>query len=203
MKEFFEINLLYGAQERKKREYLRQKYKAIILLLIFILPLAGGVNFFLNVRIKHLRAKLSNIEKELKRTDKLLEEREYLLDWKENYEEIFGFLAKTFRRPIKWFKVLEIFSLLTPEEIWFNKMSIEEDGVLRIIAYVSFLNTDKEMFKKINEFLEALRKDSTLNTYFKNPVLEDVCKKKIENKEYGMEFKIVMFPKAKVIFKKK
>ncbi len=190
MEKFLEVNLLYGSEERRKREYLIQVYKKITIFFLLLIPIGIGSNIFLNLRIRYLKSKLSEIEKELEKTAKLLEKREYLLGWKESYEEIFNFFRNIFKRPIKWSIVLERFSELTPEEIWFTKMSMDKNKNLQINACVGFLEDDKKMLNKINEFIENIKKDRFLRRYFKEVALKDVNKKTASQLE--MEFKIIL-----------
>lgn len=180
------INLQPGWVERKKREFLRQAFKKAITAEVVLLIIILAVNLFLNLQASGLKNRLSLIDKEWSSTEPLLKERDYLLQWKEGYLEIFSFIKGVFKRDLSWYSILKTFTYLLPEEMWFKEMALKETGqrkILEIKASIGYLENDEAKLNKINSFIEAAKKDSVISEDFEVPDLQDVAKIKVKDED--------------------
>lgn len=180
------INLQPESVEKKKTEFKMQAFKNAILAEAILLSIILAINILLSLQISGFKSRLSLIDKEWKSTEPLLKERDYLLQWKAGYLEVFGFLKGIFKRDLSWYAILKNFSSLLPEEMWFKEMSLKEVGssrVLEIKASVGYLDNDEDKLNKINSFIEAAKKDSAISKDFEVPDLQDVAKIKVKDED--------------------
>jgi hypothetical protein len=187
MSKKIQINLQPGGAEKKKKEFLRHAFKRAAMIEALIIALLLAVNLVLTLQAQGLKNRLSLVKKEWEATEPLLKERDYFLEWKDGYLEVFNFLKNILKRDLSWYSILRTFSYLVPEEMWFNEVAQRESGankVLEISASIGYLETDEEKIDKINTFIESAKKDRVLSEYFDVPDLRDVTKaaNKFENR---------------------
>jgi hypothetical protein len=181
------INLQPGGIERKKKEFLRQTFKQVILGEVILLLFLFVINLFFSLEIRALKNRLALVDKEWQATEPLLKEREYLLQWKDGYSEVFAFLKGAFTRDLSWPVILKKFSSLVPEEMWFKEMVLRGEGaaqrVLEIKASIGYLESDEKKLDKMNSFIEAAKKDTVFSENFEIPDLQDITKTKAKDED--------------------
>lgn len=180
------INFLEGSEEKKREDYLRQAFMRVMFVFLIVWLFLGIFNYFAVYRINCLKQRISAVETAWEETRPLLEKKEYFLQWKENFGEIFKFLKNSFRKNYSWTKILKDLSKVIPEEIWFRELSLKGDRggkILEINASVGYLSSDEEMLRKINSFVDAVRKADFFFLYFTNLDLQDVKKSKTKDRE--------------------
>lgn len=181
-----QINLKAGSIERRQAEFLREAFNKVILIEAIFWVVLLGINFSLSFQIHNLKKRLSSIEAEWKTTEPLLKEREYLLEWKDGYAEVFNSLRQIFKRDLSWFAVFKSFSDLVPAEMCFKEVALRGAGekrILEIRAGIGYLSSDEEKLKKINSFLESVKKDKVLSENFEVPELKDITKAQVRREE--------------------
>ncbi|RKY38913.1 MAG: hypothetical protein DRP76_03915, partial [Candidatus Omnitrophota bacterium] len=150
--------------------------------LVFILI----VNFFLDFQIHSFKKRLSSIEKEWEAIKSSLEEREYLLEWKDKFYDVFTSLQEILRQDLPWSSILKSLSNLVPAEMWFRELSLREERnkkVLEIKASIGYLSSDEDKLRKMNSFLESAKKDKILSENFEVPDLKDITKVRRQEEE--------------------
>jgi len=180
------INLKPGSIEEKRKEFVRDIFNKVVMVIGFFLVFILIVNFFLDFQIHSFKKRLSSIEKEWEAIKSSLEEREYLLEWKDKFYDVFTSLQEILRQDLPWSSILKSLSNLVPAEMWFRELSLREERnkkVLEIKASIGYLSSDEDKLRKMNSFLESAKKDKILSENFEVPDLKDITKVRRQEEE--------------------
>ena len=193
MKPVLRINLLEGSEARRRKKDLKITLRNVIFGLLAFWLVVFLFNILVGVKIKALKAEKKKIEKEWKQNQFLLTKKEYFLNWQQGFKGIFSFLETTFKRDYLWSDILARFSNLTPEEIWFREIRLENEKgrkFLEIKASVGYLEDNKGMLKEINSFVNVLGKDSLLSSYLGNVGIKNLKRNTADEKREVMDFSL-------------
>lgn len=194
-----QINLLPDQLKKKIAVSLIRDLKKLFLhFFIFWLAL-GLVSFFFGLKINGFKKRLAKIEDEWNLTVPLLKQRDELTKRKQELDKFLAFIKQNLRKGILWSEKLTGLSDIVPQEVWFNEFSLTkkkekagESVSLVMLGSVSYLATDEEMLNKINDFIEAVKKDKSFFKDFQNLSISDIQKAKGKDKdiERTMNFKL-------------
>ena len=192
MKPVLSINLLEGSEARRRKKNLKITLRNVIFGLLAFWLIVFLFNIVIGVKIESLKVEKKKIEKEWKQNQSLLTKKEYFFNWQQGFKGIFSFLKTTFKRDYLWSDILARFSKLTPQELWFREIRLENERgqkSLEIKASVGYLEDNKGMLKEINNFVNVLGKDSLLSSYLGNVGIKNL-KRNAGTKREVMNFSL-------------
>jgi Tfp pilus assembly protein PilN len=192
-----QINLLPDQLKKKIAYSLIRDLKKIFLYFFILWVCLAVVSVSFVLKINGLKKKINKIEGEWNATVPLIKERDELAKRKQDLDKFLVFIKQNLRKGISWSEKLVKLSDIVPEEIWLNEFSLKkqkqktsESSSLVILGSISYLATDEEMLGKINDFIEAIKKDKAFFKDFENLSIPDIQKAKGKDVERTMNFKL-------------
>lgn len=192
------INLLTVRLQKKSPLGVYAKASLKKLILGFMVSWLAGAAFFffLTINISYYKKNLAKLKNDLKGTDLVLKEKDAFLKRVQESDKLFLLLKDGFKKDISWSDKLAKFADLVPEEMWLREISLRREGIgeqsrlfLDIAASVGYLRSDEELLGKINNFIEAVKKEKSFMDGFEEVSLLEINKSKLAETN-AMDFRL-------------
>lgn len=153
----------------------------VVLTLAFFVIAGSSANYKLSITLKEKQIK--NLQEELSKYDeekvKIQKERDKIEAENEFLQKKVSFLKDMSNEAVKWSDVLLVFSKLTPEDLWLNKISFNKDKI--VLRGVTVDNM------KVSKFMRLLENSG----YFKFITFNFTQKKKTDSSAQLVDFEVI------------
>jgi Tfp pilus assembly protein PilN len=150
------------------------------------------INMFFGVILMNKKSTVANLEKRYKIYQGLQEEIKGLNTSVAYLNRELTLIDDFFPKKLYWSEKLLQLSKKVPEEIWFQRLSINTDKereLLRINGSVANLNPEEKPLSLLNKFIKTLKDDQVFSVSFSEIRLVDVKTASLQNKEI-LEFNL-------------
>jgi len=137
-----------------------------LLVFLAIWFILGGLDALFRLKTNHLKNRIAKIEDDWKLTEPLMNEREALMQQKQELSDFLVFIGEHLQKGMLYSKKLSELSRIIPREIWLRELSLKTETkdvqktfFLEVKASIGYLKNDEDMLRKINEFVERLKND--------------------------------------------
>lgn len=155
------------------------------------------INMFFGIILMSKNSYVANLEKKYKIYQDLQGDIKKIKENIDYSNREFELIDKFFSNHFYWSEKLLKLSQKVPEEIWFQRLSINNDkdrGVLKINGLVANINSEERPLSILNKFIKTLKNDQTFFNDFSEIRLIDVKSASLKNKE-GLEFNLELLLK--------